>query len=172
MGAPQLTAMRYLIDLDNEQYTVELQSNGHHELATIDGRPVEFVVDQPEPGVYLLLLHHRVIEVRVTGESPSSLTVTVGHRQFDLQVIDPRRRRQRGSALVSGKVELTTTIPGRVIQWLRQPGELVKEGQGVLIIEAMKMQNEIRSPKDGKVVELRVTPGQTVNPGEVLAIIE
>ncbi len=164
--------MKYLIHLGDETHTVELQPNGNHELATINGRPVEFVVGCPEPGVYLLLLGHRVIEVRVTDEGQSSLIVTVGHRRFTLRVIDPRRRRQRGSSLVSGKVELTTTIPGRVIQWLRQPGEPVKAGQGVLVVEAMKMQNEIRSPKDGKVVELRVPPGQTVNPGDVLAIIE
>jgi len=63
-------------------------------------------------------------------------------------------------------------MPGRVVNVLVSVGDEVAHLQGVLVVEAMKMENEIKSPKAGKVAEIRVTPGQTVEKGELLAVIE
>ena len=63
-------------------------------------------------------------------------------------------------------------MPGKVVRLLCAAGDQVTAGQGVAVVEAMKMQNEVQSPKAGQVLELRVREGQTVNAGEVLAVIE
>jgi len=62
-------------------------------------------------------------------------------------------------------------MPGKVIRLLVKPGEAVEAGQGILVVEAMKMQNEVRSPKSGKVERLLVSENQAVNAGDTLAVI-
>jgi biotin carboxyl carrier protein len=63
-------------------------------------------------------------------------------------------------------------MPGRVVRVLLQAGDEVAAGEGVVVVEAMKMQNEIKSPKAGRVLEVRVTQGATVNANQVLAVVE
>jgi biotin carboxyl carrier protein len=68
--------------------------------------------------------------------------------------------------------EIKTAMPGKVVRVLVEVGAQVAKGDGIIVVEAMKMQNELRSPKDGTVKDIRGSEGATVNPGEVLAIIE
>jgi biotin carboxyl carrier protein len=63
-------------------------------------------------------------------------------------------------------------MPGRIVRLLVEKGEVVAAHQGVIVVEAMKMQNELKSPKNGRVAEIRVSPGDTVAAGDILAIIE
>jgi biotin carboxyl carrier protein len=72
----------------------------------------------------------------------------------------------------AGPAQIKAAMPGRVVNVLVAPGDEVREGQGVLIVEAMKMENELKSPKAGKVVEVKVAAGQTVEKGELLVVIE
>ena len=65
-----------------------------------------------------------------------------------------------------------TPMPGKVIKILKAPNDPVKEGEGVIVVEAMKMENELKSPKDGKISEIRVSQGKAVESGEVLLVIE
>jgi biotin carboxyl carrier protein len=87
-------------------------------------------------------------------------------------VIDPRSwRRGHGEGIeLEGRQKIVAPMPGKVVRVLVEPGQSVAAGQGLLVIEAMKMQNEIRSPKSGTVEKLAVE-GQTVNAGEILAIV-
>ena len=62
-------------------------------------------------------------------------------------------------------------MPGKVVRVLVKPGSTVTPGQGLLVVEAMKMQNEIKSPKEGKVERIGVSEGQTVSAGEIIAVI-
>ncbi len=73
---------------------------------------------------------------------------------------------------LSGAAEIKTAMPGKIVSILARQGAEIKQGEGVIIVEAMKMQNEIKSPKDGIVKEIRVAEGATVNAGDVLAVIE
>ena len=92
--------------------------------------------------------------------------------EFQVEVFDPRSwRRGRGAGIeLEGRQQLIAPMPGKIVRVLVAAGQEVKAGQGLLVIEAMKMQNEIRSPKSGTVEKL-AREGQTVNAGEVLAIV-
>jgi biotin carboxyl carrier protein len=88
-------------------------------------------------------------------------------------VRDPRRlSRARSSLEVSGRQKIASPMPGKVVRVLARPGDQVSVGQGLLVVEAMKMQNEIRSPKSGRVVAVFVTEGAPVAGGETLAEVE
>jgi biotin carboxyl carrier protein len=89
-----------------------------------------------------------------------------------VEIFDPRSwRRKRGAGIdLEGRQQLIAPMPGKIVRVLVAAGQEVNVGQGLLVIEAMKMQNEIRSPKSG-IVEKLAREGQTVNAGEVLAIV-
>ncbi len=106
---------------------------------------------------------------------PAGVKVRVRDSVYGLEILDERRLRMRrasGKFVVEGKQVITSPMPGTVVKILARKGEAVVEGQGVLVIEAMKMENELRSPKDGKLAELYVVEGQAVEGGAKLAAIE
>lgn len=90
-----------------------------------------------------------------------------------IELFDPRAMRARsGSAASHGRVNVAAMMPGKVVSLLVSPGDSVETGQGLLVVEAMKMQNEMKSPKTGRVVEVRTKPGSAVAAGEVLMVVE
>jgi biotin carboxyl carrier protein len=105
----------------------------------------------------------------------SELRVRVRGATYPIDLLDERRlrlRRAGGRFTLDGKQVLTAPMPGKVVKVLAKAGDAVKAGQGLLVIEAMKMENEMKSPKDGKLVELAVAEGQAVENGAVLAAVE
>jgi biotin carboxyl carrier protein len=97
----------------------------------------------------------------------------LGAKRIPYRVDDPRSlrsRRRHGQS--DGPVTLRASMPGRIVRLLVAKGDTVAAHQGILVIEAMKMQNEIKSPKEGRVADLRVAPGDTVAAGDTLATIE
>lgn len=145
---------------------------------TVDGKPVEIpsgegpAVVQVEPGVYSVLLGDHSFEARVTAAA-DGLSVEVGGRRFQVEVRDPRNARRRTDAgLAGGRQSILAPMPGKVVRLLVQPGDAVEAGQGLVVVEAMKMQNEIKSPRAGVAREILVSEGANVNAGDTLAIIE
>ncbi len=125
-----------------------------------------------EPGVYSILRDGRVDEVRIV-RSRAGYTASIGGRTLELEVIDPRDRRSSAAAGGGeGRQRIVAPMPGKVVRVLVALGDPVRAGQGVVVVEAMKMQNEMKAPKDGTVVELGVVPDGTVAAGDVLAIVE
>ena len=163
-------------------------------LATLSDTEHEFDFEQAGPNGCKLRIGEQSFELDLRRVGPGSFSVLIGHRSFDFDVtpegdeliissragawrvnlIDERRRaaREASGRQLSGRVELKAMMPGRVVSLLVNAGDAVEAEQGVLTVEAMKMENEIRSPKAGRVAEIRVAAGQTVEKGEVLAIIE
>ena len=137
----------------------------------IDGRFVEADVALISPGEYSILIGGRSLNVTVE-ESAAGLLIRVNGREFRVEIFDPRSwRRGRGAGIeLEGRQRLVAPMPGKIVRVLAAAGQQVSAGQGLLVIEAMKMQNEIRSPKSGTVEKL-AGEGQTVNAGEVLAIV-
>ena len=149
---------------------VEPLEDGRWRVA-IDGR--EQVVDsrQTGQGTFSLLIDHAATELSVTSRG-DEYQVVIGGRAHRLRLLDERALRRERGAAGDGAKEIRAAMPGKVVAVLIQTGAVVERGQGVLVLEAMKMENEIGAPRAGTVVEIRVKPGQAVEAGEILARIE
>jgi biotin carboxyl carrier protein len=90
-----------------------------------------------------------------------------------VEVFDPRSLRARsGGAASQGRQNVCAPMPGKIVRVLVAAGDSVEAGEGLVVVEAMKMQNEMKSPKTGRVVEVRTKPGAAVSPGEILMVVE
>ena len=150
---------------------VQLLGDGRFRIA-VDGR--EHIVDSRPTGQrsFSLLIEDAPAEVSVTSRG-DEFRVVIGGRTHRLRLLDERaRRRHERSAAGDGAREVRAAMPGKVVAVLVATGAAVTRGQGILVIEAMKMENEVVAPRDGTVQELRVKSGQTVEAGELLAIVE
>lgn len=127
--------------------------------AQIGARSYDLEAREIEPGVYVMFVGNRVVECRVDDT---------------IKIIDPRRLRsgQNSGGHQHGVAELVAQMPGKVVRVQVEPGATVEKGAGVIVVEAMKMQNEMKSPRAGVVVAVNVKPGDTVNAGDVLAVLE
>ena len=97
----------------------------------------------------------------------------VNGRRLTVELEDPRDRRSSREGISShGNRQVRAPMPGKVVRVLAAIGDEVEEGRGLVVVEAMKMQNEMKSPKAGRVVEIRVAPGAAVTAGDVLVVIE
>lgn len=164
------------LEMDGELRRIELEPTetpGAYRVS-IDGEPYPDVdAHLLRPGVLSLCIAGRAYRC-VLEESAESAAVYVRGKRSLYRVDDPRslksrRSRQGGS---DGPKSVTAPMPGRVVRVLVQPGDEVAAHQGLVVIEAMKMQNELKAPKAGKVIDLRVEAGGTVAAGDVLAVVE
>ena len=129
-------------------------------------------VVETEPGVYSVLIDGKSYRARL-ARGKEKLLVALCGREYTLEVIDPRTQfRRSGAAHGDGQQILTAPMPGKVIRRLVEEGDQVEAGQGVLVVEAMKMQNEMKANRAGRVVSLPVLVGGTVGAGDTLAILE
>ncbi len=161
--------MKLLAKIDGEKLDVEVVRGDGTVTATVDGREYSLDVSYPEANIYTFRSGSQLTEAFV---SPGKVVVA-GH-EFEIELIDTKRL--RGSRVendsAEGIAEIKTAMPGKVVRILVTAGDEVQKGDGVLVVEAMKMQNEMKSPKDGIVKEIRTTEGSTVIAGDILAVIE
>jgi len=141
--------------------------------AEIGNRVYNLGVREIEPDSYMFLLNTNVHECRVSA-SKNTFDVSVHGRNYSVTIVDPKRLRsgQNSDRHHHGVTEILAPMPGKVVRVQTETGATVEKGAGVVVVEAMKMQNEMKSPRDGIVVSINVEPGDTVNAGDVLAVIE
>ena len=120
-----------------------------------------------------LLVDGRTYEIK-REQTATDLHMWVGAACFAVELRDPRslRSRNKTGGDEKGPRKLLAPMPGRIVRLLVAENSEVEAGQGIVVVEAMKMQNEIKSPKKGIVKKISATPGAAVNPGDVLAIVE
>ena len=145
--------------IDDREEDVELKLAGGRVSARIGARNYELEVREIEPGNYLFFLNGRVLEFRLDDR---------------IKIVDPRRLRsgQNSGGHHHGTAQIVAPMPGKVVRVQVEPGTEVEKGVGVVVVEAMKMQNEMKAPRAGVVVSVNVKPGDTVNAGDVLAELE
>lgn len=162
--------MKYEVRISGKTYSVELQRESSSWRIALDGQPVAADIAEIDPHTFSILLNGQSHEVRVTPSSGRILNLQSGPHEFTAEVIDPRawRAGRRAGAQAEGRQQIVAPMPGKVVRVLVNPGDHVEAGQGLLVVEAMKMQNEIRSPKRGIVERVLAQEGQPVNAGEVL----
>ena len=166
--------MKYEVRISGKTHIVELQRHGDGWQARIEGDSEGSAnVTEVAPNVFSILLSGRSHEVYVVPSSGGQLQLQTGGLEFLAEVVDPRswRGRRHGGAEAEGRQQITAPMPGKVVRLLVKAGDAVDAGQGLLVVEAMKMQNEIRSPKNGTVERILVTEGQAVNASEVLCVV-
>ena len=164
--------MTYEIAIDGKSYRLDLSQGAGRWSCRVDGREVEVDAVLARPNVLSLRIGNRAYEVkceRVGGD----VHIWVGSQRFAVDVRDPRSLRGRTRAVDDhGPKKLTAPMPGKVVRILLTQGTEVEAGAGVLVVEAMKMQNEVKSPKKGTIQKILVSEGTAVNAGDVLAIVE
>jgi biotin carboxyl carrier protein len=164
--------MKLLLTIDGADERIEILGSAPAcRFRLGDGPELTADVNMPEPGVYSILIGGRSYEARVE-ETPSALVVVLDGQRFEIDVRDPRRfTRKRGRAGADGIQTIAAPMPGKIVRVLAAIGEEVAAGQGLLVVEAMKMQNEMKAPRAGKVLSLSAREGATVSAGEILATI-
>lgn len=147
------------------------EANSTRLALTMDGRAVEADGVRISPNAYSILIGARSINVTLE-ETRAGLLARANGRDFKIEVIDPRSwRGARGGGIeLEGRQQLVAPMPGKIVRVLVTVGQQVSAGQALLVIEAMKMQNEVRSPKSGTVERL-AGEGQTVSAGDILAVV-
>jgi biotin carboxyl carrier protein len=165
--------MKLSLTIDGRADTIEILSPApacRFQLGDAGAR--EANVESPEPGVYSVLLDGRSYDAFVE-DTPTGLVVTIEGHRFELEVRDPRRWSRKSAGAGAGAVQsIASPMPGKVVRVLAAPGDEVVAGQGIVVVEAMKMQNELKSNRTGRVLSVPAKEGATVNAGELLATIE
>lgn len=148
-----------------------------HRIIRIDGEavcPVEHnTLVEVEPGVYSILVNGASHEVRIEAVRVEAGQVTVGKRHFDYEVDDPRQWKRSGDTLGGqGRAAILAPMPGKVVRILVAVGDDVDAGQGIAVVEAMKMQNEMKAPRAGRVSAIHASENDSVVAGFVLAVVD
>ena len=152
---------------ESSQHQLELRAAGVGGVL-VDGVAAEADWTEITPGVYSIILGGRPYEAHVTTRpgAADSCRVQVGAREFVVEVRDPRARRNKESAgLREGPQELLAPMPGKIVKVLVSENQQVDAGEGLVVIEAMKMQNELRAPRAGRVERIYVVEGAGVETG-------
>jgi biotin carboxyl carrier protein len=160
------------IQLRGVKKTVEIRSNNGKLQFFINGRALQADAVQNAEGIYSILLGGQSFEARIETRGPY-LAVNVDGREFIAEIRDPRRfmHGRTGAVEAEGKQQVLAPMPGKIVRVLAAAGEAIESNKGLVVIEAMKMQNEVRSPKSGIVELMLVVEGQAVGSGDVLAVI-
>jgi len=170
--------MKFEVHLDGiygaKKHSVELEPTPAGYRIALDGQVIDADATMLAPNTVSVLMGGQSFEVHVTPSLDERVKLQSGPHEFTAQIQDPRawRGRRHGTLEAEGRQQIVAPMPGKVIRVLVNAGDEVEAGQGLVVVEAMKMQNEIRSPKKGKVERLQVKEGQNVNAGEVLAWVE
>lgn len=170
-----MKTIRTSVRLGDRTREVALERRGESMMARVDDREYQLSVQEPHPGIYSLVTDHGAghSAEAVVHETDGLFRVRVGGRFFEASVGSAGPGGGAGYGTSSkGSGILKALMPGRVVRVLVEPGDTVKRGQGILVIEAMKMENEIGSPREGVVKEIQVKAEDRVETGARLAVVE
>ncbi|SRR5258705_13259178 len=165
--------MVYEVTVDGKPHRLELERAESVWKCRLDGQEILVDAVLARPDVLSLLIDGRSYEIK-REQTATALHLWVGSRRFGVQLRDPRslRSRRDGAADASGPMKVVCPMPGKIVRVLVTEKSEVDVGQGIVVVEAMKMQNEIKSPKKGVVQKILAVEGASVNAGDVLAIVD
>jgi len=165
--------MVYDVIVSGKSHRLELEQLDSGWQCRLDGQEIHVDAVLPRRDVLSLVVDGICFEVK-REQTATDLHMWVGSNRFAVELRDPRSlRSRRGSAAdETGPRKIVAPMPGRVVRLLTSEQSEVEAGQGIVVVEAMKMQNEIKSPKKGTIKKIVAEAGAAVNAGDVLAIVE
>jgi len=165
--------MLYDVTIDGKNYRLDLQHAEGRWQCRLDGHEVQMDAVLARHDVRSILIEGKAYEIK-RERTANDLHFWVGSARYAAELRDPRSLRSRKRAVSDehGPRKLVAPMAGKIVRVLLQENTEVEAGQGVLVVEAMKMQNEIKSPKKGVLQKIVTGEGTAVNAGDVLAIVE
>lgn len=164
--------MKYIAIVNDQEYVIEI---GHEGLIEVDGREYKVDFEQlSEGGILSLLLNNRSLEA-IVEEGKQAWDVLIQGELYSVQVQDERAYRlakERGEPWDDvGEATIQSPMPGLIIAIPVDVGQIVSKGDKVIILESMKMENELRAPKDGIITNIYIEPGASVEKNQILMAI-
>lgn len=166
--------MTYDVIVDGKTHHVELTRGEKLWSCKVDGQEIEVDATLTARDVMSVLVDGKAYEIKRERSLQGELHMVIGSARYAVDVQDPRslRTRRAVAGAEPGPQKIKAAMPGKIVRILVNEKDEVKGGQGIIVMEAMKMQNELKSPKDGRVQKILTAEGSTVNAGDTLAIIE
>jgi biotin carboxyl carrier protein len=166
--------MTYDVVVDGKLHQVKITRGEKLWLCKVDGQPMEVDAAITARDILSLLIGGKAYEIKRERSLQGELHMVIGSARYAVDVQDPRslRTRRTLAAREAGPQNVKAPMPGKIVRLLVKERDDVQAGQGLIVIEAMKMQNELKSPKAGRVKKIAMAEGLTVNAGDTLAIIE
>jgi biotin carboxyl carrier protein len=163
--------VKYIVTINEREFEIDITDVGEQPAISIDGKPIETsVISGKNQHHFLMLLNAKSYDAEVFRNN-GEVCVFLHGREFDCTVEDQRLvaiRRAAGLKVEVGRKELHAPMPGLVVRILRAVGDVVKKGDPLLVVEAMKMENELKSPADGRIEEIHAIVGKPADKGAVL----
>ncbi len=162
--------MKYTTIINNKQFEVEILKDGN---VLVNGKPHEVDFLGLEESLYSIIQNSKSHEIAIEEER-GKYELQLEGRLYEATVLDQRAllMAQRKGGLMTGSGEVASPMPGLIVEVLVNVGDEVTQGQTVVILESMKMQNELKAPRDGIVQKIACEAGQTVDKGNLLINIE
>src|SRR5579864_5567808 len=166
--------MTYDIVVDGKTHQLELTRGEKTWLCKVDGEEIEVDAALTARDVLSVLIGGKAYDLKRERSLQGELHMVIGSARYAVDVQDPRslKTRRAVAGAETGPQKIKAAMPGKIVRVLVTEREEVKAGQGIIVMEAMKMQNEMKSPKDGRVQKILAAEGLAVNAGDTLAIIE
>ncbi len=162
--------MKYEVLINGHSHQIDLEraDKGYH--ATVDGEQFSLDVAMTARDVLSIIHEGRNYEAKREYSLMGETHLIVGSERFLAEVRDPRSLRSRRAAAghEAGPAKILAPMPGKIVRLIAAEGDVVEAGQGLVVVEAMKMQNEIKAPKGGKVTKIAVKEASAVNAGDLL----
>jgi len=165
--------MTFHVQIDDTSARLEVERHGDRCRFRMGDQPERHAqLTEVEPGIYSVLLDGRSYEAHAEIGNDCAWITIRGHR-FRVAITDPRRwSTKRAGAHGHEREEIIAPMPGKIVRLLVEPGQAIEAGQGIVVMEAMKMQNELKAHRTGRVAAIPVHAGDTVSAGAILATIE
>lgn len=161
---------------DRDAHVRLIKKEGSKATIQVDDKIYEVDIEMVEEGVYSILNEGKSYNIEmIQGNGPKNYFVNTYYSSHELNIIDAQTRYQQNrnkDGLHSGDKIITTPMPGKVVRIPVSQGDVVQKGATVIVISAMKMESEYKSPVDGIVKKIFVTEGETINGNQPLVEIE
>jgi biotin carboxyl carrier protein len=163
--------VKYIVSINEKEYEIDIRDEGDQPMIVVNGRKLTTsVISGKNQHQFLMLLDAKSYDAEVFRNN-DEVCVFLHGREFDCTVEDQRLvaiRKAAGLKSLTGKKELHAPMPGLVMRILKAPGESVRKGDPLMVVEAMKMENELKSPTDGTIDKIHALVGKPVDKGAIL----